>query len=195
MNMADQNTVKIPGHRLGIALALGGFLFSVMVTKPIAGASLRQGEPTRRSLTPLQLEIEKQEQRLRSTDVEERRDAVMRLGAIRRPEASRAAASALHDASPIVRATASAAVLWLPGEERATALIPLLKDKDEFVRQESAYALGPTRSKAQSRLSSSGSRGQKMASGALRRLRLVRLRRTRQRFPGASTPSAVVLNC
>lgn len=148
MNMADQNTVKIPGHRLGIALALGGFLFSVMVTKPIAGASLRQGEPTRRSLTPLQLEIEKQEQRLRSTDVEERRDAVMRLGAIRRPEASRAAASALHDASPIVRATASAAVLWLPGEERATALIPLLKDKDEFVRQESAYALGPTRSKS-----------------------------------------------
>ncbi len=100
-----------------------------------------------RSLTPLQMEIEKQRQRLTSPEVEERRDAVMRLGALRRPEASRAVLPALNDALSIVRATAAGAVLWLPGEEGAAALIPLLNDKDEFVRQEAAYALGRTGSR------------------------------------------------
>ncbi|HET6892341.1 MAG TPA: HEAT repeat domain-containing protein, partial [Pyrinomonadaceae bacterium] len=88
------------------------------------------------------MEIEKQRERLTSPEVEERRDAVMRLAALRRPEASRAALAALNDALPIVRATAVGAVLWLPGEESARALIPLLNDKHEFVRQETAYALG-----------------------------------------------------
>jgi len=93
------------------------------------------------------MEIEKQRERLSSPDVEERRDAVMRLTELRRPEASRAALAGLNDALPIVRATAACAVLWLPGEESAAALIPLLNDKDEFVRQEVAYALGRTGSK------------------------------------------------
>jgi HEAT repeat protein len=93
------------------------------------------------------MEIEKQRERLTSPEVEERRDAVMRLGALRRPEASRAALPALNDALSIVRATATGAVQWLPGEESAVALIPLLNDKDEFVRQEAAYALGRTGSR------------------------------------------------
>jgi len=101
-----------------------------------------------RSLTPLQLEIEKQRNRLSSVDTEERRDAVTRLRALRHPEASRAAIAGLSDASAIVRATAAGAVLSLPGEESAAALQPLLNDKDEFVRQETAYALGKTRSRA-----------------------------------------------
>ncbi len=101
-----------------------------------------------RSLTPLQLEIEKQKNRLGSVDTEERRDAVTRLHALRHPEASRAAIAGLSDASAIVRATAAGAVLSLPGEESAAALLPLLNDKDEFVRQETAYALGKTRSRA-----------------------------------------------
>ena len=101
-----------------------------------------------RSLTPLQLEIEKQKNRLSSVDTEERRDAVTRLRALRHPEASRAAVAGLSDASAIVRATAAGAVLSLPGEESALALQPLLNDKDEFVRQETAYALGKTRSRA-----------------------------------------------
>lgn len=101
----------------------------------------------RHSLTPLQLEIEKQRQRLSSSEVEERRDAVMKLGGLRNPEASRAALSALNDPLVIVRATAASAVLWLPGDESAGALIPLLDDKDEFVRQETAYALGKTGSR------------------------------------------------
>lgn len=99
-----------------------------------------------RSLTPLQLEIAKQRNRLNAVEVEERRDAVVRLGVLRHPDASRAALTALSDMAPIVRATAVVAVLSLPQSESASALIPLLGDKDEFVRQEASYALGKTRS-------------------------------------------------
>jgi HEAT repeat protein len=98
------------------------------------------------SLNPTQLAIEKEHRRLSSSDKEERRDAVMRLGWMARPDASRAAAQALKDDSPIVRATAARALLSMPGDEAAGALLPLLQDKDEFVRQETAYALGETRS-------------------------------------------------
>ena len=99
------------------------------------------------SLTPLQLEIEKQRQRLSSTEVEERRDALMRLGALNRAEASRVAIPALSDFAPIVRATAVSALAALPAEEGASALMPLLDDKDEFLRQQVCYALGATRSR------------------------------------------------
>lgn len=101
-----------------------------------------------RNLTPSQAEIEKQRQRLNSSDVEERRDAVMRLGAMRLAAASRAAVPALSDASAIVRATAAKAVLSTGAEESVSSLLPLLNDKDEFVRREAAYALGLTRSRA-----------------------------------------------
>lgn len=100
-----------------------------------------------RSLTPMQLEIEKQRQRLSSADVEDRRDALVQLRALRHPQASRVAKDSLGDASAIVRATAAGSVLWLPGDEAAGSLIPLLADKDEFVRQQTAYALGETRSR------------------------------------------------
>jgi HEAT repeat protein len=100
------------------------------------------------SLTPLQLEIEKQRQRLSSSEVEDRRDAVMRLGGLRRSEASKAALVALSDPVPLVRATASDAILSLPANESVVALIPLLNDLDEFVRQEAAYALGKTKSRS-----------------------------------------------
>jgi HEAT repeat protein len=53
---------------------------------------------------------------------------------------------ALQDNAPIVRATAARALLAMPADEAARALIPLLQDKEEFVRQETAYALGQTRS-------------------------------------------------
>jgi HEAT repeat protein len=106
-----------------------------------------QDDLNKRSLTPLQLEIEKQRQRLGSSEVEERRDALMRLAALRHPVASRAAVAALADPVVIVRATATEAVQWLPSEEGAAALLPLLGDKDEFVRQEAAYALGRTKSR------------------------------------------------
>lgn len=99
------------------------------------------------ALTPLQQAIERERRRLSSTDQEERRDAVMRLGWMKRPESSRVAASALSDSSEIVRATAARAVLSLPPEDAAAALLPLLQDRDEFVRQETAYAIGLTGSR------------------------------------------------
>jgi HEAT repeat protein len=92
-------------------------------------------------------EIKRQQERLTSSNIEERRDAVLWLGSLRRPEASRLAMAGLGDATPIVRATAARAILSLPAEEAVTALLPLLKDKFELPREEAAYALGETRSK------------------------------------------------
>lgn len=131
-----------------IVLGLCAFLFCLLVSEVTGTAKLSQGEVAQRSLTPLQLEIEKQRQRLSSDEVEERRDALMRLASLRHPDASRVAVSALDDSAAIVRATASGAVQWLPPEEGAAALLPLLGDKDEFVRQEAAYALGRTKSRS-----------------------------------------------
>jgi len=91
--------------------------------------------------------IQQQQQRLNSSDIEERRDAVMRLGAMRREAASRAVLPALQDAAPIVRATAAKAILSLGSDASAGYLLPLLNDKDEFVRRETAYALGHTKSR------------------------------------------------
>src|SRR5262249_17186656 len=99
------------------------------------------------SLTPIQVEIEKQRQRLSATDPEERRDALMKLGAIHRSEASRAALVGLTDSSPMVRVVAAKAILSLGGDETVSDLTPLLSDKDEFVRREVAYTLGMTKSR------------------------------------------------
>jgi HEAT repeat protein len=100
-----------------------------------------------RNLTPLQIQIEKQQRRLSSSDEEERRDAIMRLGAMHVAAASQAALVGLKDPSPTVRATAAKAVLSIGEEESVAALLPLLNDKDEFVRREAAYALGLTHSR------------------------------------------------
>jgi len=100
-----------------------------------------------RNLTPLEIEIQKQQQRLSSGDQEERREAIMKLGGMRLAAASRAALAGLKDPSPVIRATATKAILWIGEEESAAALLPLLNDKDEFVRREAAYALGRTHSR------------------------------------------------
>ena len=79
---------------------------------------------------------------LRTSDTEVKRDALMQLRALRSEEASRIAAVALKDKQPIVRATAASSVMFLPKVEVVAALLPLLTDKDEFVRREGASALG-----------------------------------------------------
>lgn len=68
----------------------------------------------------------------------------MKLRSLRSEEASRVSVSALKDKEPIVRATAASSVKFLPKAEAADALLPLLKDKDDFVRREAIYALGET---------------------------------------------------
>ncbi|HYW73703.1 MAG TPA: HEAT repeat domain-containing protein [Pyrinomonadaceae bacterium] len=99
-------------------------------------------------LTPIQQRIEKQRQRLSSSEPEERRDALMKLAAMRHIAASRAALPALSDADPIVRVTAVHAIEALPPADASAALTPLLGDKQELVRREAAHALGATRSPA-----------------------------------------------
>ncbi|HYP52115.1 MAG TPA: HEAT repeat domain-containing protein, partial [Pyrinomonadaceae bacterium] len=91
-----------------------------------ASAARHAGPQDAASLTPLQLEIEKQRARLSSPEQEERRDAVQRLGALSRPDASRAASAALRDTSAVVRATAARAVVSLGPEDAAALLLPLL---------------------------------------------------------------------
>ncbi|HEV2762190.1 MAG TPA: HEAT repeat domain-containing protein [Pyrinomonadaceae bacterium] len=118
-------------------------LLFALTPRPLLAAHASPRAPQNQTaLTPLQLEIEKQRRRLSSGEQEERRDAVQRLGAMARPEASRVASVALGDSSVAVRATAARAVLSLGPQDAATLLLPLLRDKDEFVRRETAYALG-----------------------------------------------------
>ncbi|HEV8131333.1 MAG TPA: HEAT repeat domain-containing protein [Acidobacteriota bacterium] len=137
------------GYSSALRLA-GVILGAVLSTVPVdfSTAIAGQGQASEQRLTPRQLEIERQRQRLSSGETEDRREAVTRLGAMRHPAASRAALSALSDPSPMVRATAAAAILSLPPEESAGSLLPLLADKDEFVRQQVTYALGHTRSRS-----------------------------------------------
>jgi HEAT repeat protein len=99
-------------------------------------------------LTPMQREIDRQRQRLRSDDIEERRDALMRLSNLKRPDAARVAVAGLNDPAPVVRVTAAHAIKSLPQAEAAALLLPLLADKSEFVRREAAYALGETRNRS-----------------------------------------------
>lgn len=118
------------------------FVLSLCITAPSA---FGQSAST---LTPIQIEIEKQQHRLSSADEEERRDALMRLGSMRLPAASRAAIPGLSDPSAPIRATAAKAILSIGAEGSVSLLSPLLNDRDEFVRREAAYSLGLTRSRS-----------------------------------------------
>src|SRR3989442_7836723 len=107
-----------------------------------------QTGPRESALTPIQREIERQRQRLASTEVEDRRDALTHLKNLNRVEASRVAVAGLTDQVPVVRVTAAHAIIHLPREEAGALLVPLLQDRVEFVPQEVAYALGETQSRA-----------------------------------------------
>ena len=123
-------------------------LMSFVVAWMLAAVSVAADAQAKNSLTPLQRQIELQKQRLSSADAEERRDALMKLNLMKRPEASRAAAASLNDANPSVRVAAAHALASVPSPETANALLPLLQDKLEFVRREVAYALGESGSRA-----------------------------------------------
>jgi hypothetical protein len=125
------------------ALSRGWLLFFVALVCLSGSAGYAQAQDNR--LTPIQREIERQRQRLSSAEIEDRRDALMRLGNLKRRDASRVAVAGLNDPAPMVRVTAAHAILFLPSQEVVTLLVPLLQDKLEFVRRETAYALGQTR--------------------------------------------------
>ncbi len=79
---------------------------------------------------------------IRNGTVEEKREALYQLRVIGTADASRAAATALGDQAPIVRATAASALGALDPANALQFLIPLLADKDAFVRLEAAIAIG-----------------------------------------------------
>lgn len=138
---------NLPRTAFWLTLCLVAFVFSPNPSTA-KGVHFLALQTPQGSLTPLQLEIEKHARRLGSAETEERRDAVTRLGSMHHPTASRAALPALHDSAPIVRATAAVAISSLPPSESAELLIPMLADKDEFVRREVAFALGKTHSQS-----------------------------------------------
>ena len=76
---------------------------------------------------------------------EQKRDALLQIRNLETAEASRIAVHALRDDSEIVRATAAASVVFLPADEAARNLLPLLADKKPLVRRETAFALGVIR--------------------------------------------------
>jgi HEAT repeat protein len=90
--------------------------------------------------------LESLKEDLSSRDEEKRREAVLRLIWIKSPQASEIAERALNDRSAKVRAVAAKAILQLPQERVVQLLLPLLKDKNEFVRREAAYAAGALKS-------------------------------------------------
>ncbi|PYS74888.1 MAG: hypothetical protein DMF69_00395 [Acidobacteria bacterium] len=124
---------------------LNALLLTVVLLASLQGTAF--GSAPLQVKTPTEAEIERQLQRFASSDPDERRDALMRLGTMHRVEASRAAKIGLTDTSPMVRAVAAKAILSLNQAESVPALTPLLADKDEFVRRETAYALGLTKSR------------------------------------------------
>lgn len=83
---------------------------------------------------------------LLSGDSEQKRTALAEIRNLRTEQASRIGVQSLRDKDEIVRATAASSVVFLPKDEAAAALLPLLDDKKPFVRREAAYALGRVRS-------------------------------------------------
>ncbi|MEP7147813.1 MAG: HEAT repeat domain-containing protein [Acidobacteriota bacterium] len=88
------------------------------------------------------------QQQIVNGSLEEKRAALFDIRNLRSASASRIAVPALRDKEPIVRASAAASVVFLPKNESAMSLIPLLNDKMEFVRREAAYALGDVQDRA-----------------------------------------------
>jgi HEAT repeat protein len=145
MKLFSQIRVRLQPLLLGAAAIV--LVSSIFGAGEAAAGHLRAIQNTDQ-LTPMQREIARQRQRLRSDDVEERRSALMRLSNLKRPDAARVAVAGLSDSVPIVRVTAAHAIMSLPPAEAATLLLPLLQDKLEFVRREAAYSLGETRSRS-----------------------------------------------
>lgn len=110
-------------------------LFSAAVVILFSSAVLAQGLTT-------PFEPERLRQILATGNSEEKRDALFEIRNRRSADASALAVPALKDADAIVRATAASSVVFLPESEAADVLLPLLNDREPFVRKEAAFALG-----------------------------------------------------
>jgi len=124
------------------------FITFTITAVVMMSSGIVHGRTSLSNFAQAQSDLDRQQQRLQSSDPEERRDALMHLGLMRTAAASKLALPALSDPVPMVRAVAAQAVLSIGPEQSVSALAPLLNDKDEFVRRETAYALGLTHSQS-----------------------------------------------
>lgn len=102
-----------------------------------------QPQINQRHSREIEAEVAHWSAQLKSSDLEERREAVMNLSRLDGDAALSALVSALTDASPGVRALAVAGL----GERSDASVVALVaarltSDKDAFVRKAAAYALG-----------------------------------------------------
>jgi HEAT repeat protein len=122
------------------------FCFILCVICATAGNSIAQDSGLTREeyeWIPIEAYLQKT---LKSGNTEQKRDALLQIRNFQTSQASRLAVPALTDKSEIVRATAAQSVVFLPPDEAAPVLLPLLqRDKFVLVRKEAAYALGKTR--------------------------------------------------
>src|SRR5260370_22203936 len=107
--------VSFPG-RLSTLSLTAAVLLSAAATNTLAQSGDR--------MTAVQREIQRQRQRLISSEVEERRDALMRLGSLKRVDASRAAVVGLSDPAPMGRVMAWHANLSPPPHAAFAPLEP-----------------------------------------------------------------------
>lgn len=117
--------------------------FTQFVGSAHPSLSIRQAQTNERRTREIEAEVARWSAQLKASDAEGRREAAMRLSGLDGEAAGSALASALTDASPLVRAVVVAAL----GERQDRSAVPLLaarlaSDKDAFVRKAAAYALG-----------------------------------------------------
>lgn len=98
------------------------------------------------TITQTDADLEALALKINKGNSEQKRDALFQIRNFKTAEASRIALPALRDSSESVRAEAVSSVIFLPPDEAAQNLLPLLNDKNILVRRETAYALGKTRS-------------------------------------------------
>ena len=118
-----------------------GLLILILLFAFPAAAGIRPG--FQQTPSTIESEVAHWASRLRSSDEEERRDAVIMLSSFDGNAVLPALESALTDNSPRVRAAAVNSL----ASHRESSLVPLLaarlkKDKVQFVRKAAAYALG-----------------------------------------------------
>lgn len=140
-------TVEKLSHRvakIGVSLSL---IFAITLSCVVSG----RGEPnppqtsTQTSTLAPELIIARERERLMSDDEEARFDAVIRLGALGRRDAARVAATGLDDKSVRVRAAAINSIGRLSQADLTINLLKALADKNEFVREQAAFAAGNAR--------------------------------------------------
>lgn len=110
----------------------------------LAGNCFAQNKVFTQQIDSLPIEIFLQKT-IQTGSTEQKREALLQIRNLQTRTASLLAIPALKDSSEIVRATAAFSVIFLPPDEAAPTLLPLLNDKKPLVRREAAYALGKVR--------------------------------------------------